>query len=190
MSQADCRDALLMRMNGIRIAAVEGAYLFSSGGVFREMADAYLTDGDRFQSLGDLMNAYASYWYALGWLDAGTALGLIFTPLPGFSPDFSCGTRSDPDTIRVQEKTTRYRSLLARALESLDNAPEKDTSLFAAADHFRETAISTYERGISLDEEDALAGALAAYSYGFAWLDAGVRFGLFRIVRNRELFTI
>ncbi|HNB03435.1 MAG TPA: DUF357 domain-containing protein, partial [Methanoregulaceae archaeon] len=62
--------------------------------------------------------------------------------------------------------------------------------LFAAADHFRETAISAYERGISLDEEDALAGALAAYSYGFAWLDAGVRFGLFRILRNRELFTI
>jgi hypothetical protein len=190
MSQADCRDALVMRKNGIRTPAAEGTLLFSSASIFREMADAYLADGDRFRSMGDLMNAYASYWYALGWLDAGTTLGLIITPVPGSAPDFSRSTQPDPDTVCVREKTTRYRSLLGRALESLKNAPENDASLFAAAEQFMATAISAYQRGISLDQEQAPASALAAYSYGFAWLDAGVRFGLFRIIDHRELFTI
>ena len=190
MSQGDCRDALVIRKNGISTPAAKGTHLFCSASIFLEMADAYLADGDRFRSVGDLMNAYASYWYALGWLDAGTTLGLIVTPVPGSAPDYSRSTQSDPDTVRVREKTTRYRSLLGRALESLKYAPEKDASLFAAAEQFMATAISAYERGLSLDQEHALAGALAAYSYGFAWLDAGVRFGLFRITRNRELFTI
>jgi hypothetical protein len=35
-------------------------------------------------------------------------------------------------------------------------------------------------------EEDALAG----FSYGHGWLDAGVRAGLFTVNAERDLFTI
>ena len=190
MNQADCREVLIQRKNRIKPLPGKGTLLFSSAGIFHEIIDAYLADGDRFRSTGDLMNAYASYWYALGWLDAGTILGLISSLDPGIQPDFSSGTRPDPDTIRMDEKATRYRSLLGTALESLDLAPERDASLFSAAEQFMAIARSCLNRGVSLDQESARAGALAAYSYGFAWLDAGVRFGLFRILKNRELFTI
>jgi len=190
MNPSDCRDDLIRRNNGIRTIPEEGTVLYSSATAFREMIDAYLADGDGFLARNDIMNAYASYWYALGWMDAGFSLGLIFTPHPDPKPDFFGSTIADTDTGRLQEKTTRYRSLLTQALESLDAAPEMGSSLFFAAKRICGVANSCYHQGISLQEQGKMAGALGAYSYGFAWLDAGVRFGVFRITKNREMFTI
>ena len=95
-----------------------------------------------------------------------------------------------PEIGLLHEKTTRYRSLLGQALESLDTAPEVGSSLFSAAEAMQGVARSWCNQGIVLEGSGTMAGALGAYSYGFAWLDAGVRFGLFRIMKNRELFTI
>jgi len=190
MTPSDCRDDLIRWNSGIRTIPEEGTILYSSAAAFREMIDAYLADGDGFLARNDIMNAYASYWYALGWMDAGVSLGLISTPHSPPKPDFAGSTMTDPDTGRLQEKTARYCSLLSQALESLDAAPEMGSSLFLAAKRISGVANSCYHQGISLKEQGKMAGALGAFSYGFAWLDAGVRFGVFRIIKNRELFTI
>lgn len=175
----------------IRIIPLEGSLLISPAHVFREMIDAYLSDGDRFLSRNDIMNAYASYWYAFGWLDAGVTLGLITRQDSGLNPGFlETPAGGSTEIERLQEKTTRYRSLLGRALESLDAAPEEGSSLFSVTGSFLSVAESCLGQGMSLEGQGSMAAALSAYSYGFAWLDAGVRFGLFRINNNRELFTV
>jgi hypothetical protein len=190
MSLSDCRYELIRRNDGIRTIPEEGTVLYSSATIFRGMIDAYLSDGNGFLAGNDVVNAYASYWYALGWMDAGVFLGLISAPGPGRHQDFSGSTLTGPDTGRLQEKTTRYRSLLLDARASLDASPETGSSLFSAAENMQGVATSYYHQGTVLEDQGTLAGALGAYSYGFAWLDAGVRFGLFRIKKNRELFTI
>jgi len=190
MNQPDCRDDLIRRNHEIRTVAEEGTILFSSALAFREMIDAYIADGDGFLAKNDIRNAYASYWYALGWMDAGIFLGLISPPPPGILLDFPRYTATDPDTGSLVEKTARYRSLLWQALESLEISCDEGSSLFPAAEKILGIAGSTYREGIALEEQGCIAGALGAYSYGFAWLDAGARFGLFRIIKNRDIFTI
>ncbi len=190
MSPPDCRDDLIWRSHGIRTVAKEGTILFSSAHAFREMIDAYIADGDGFLAKNDIRNAYASYWYALGWMDAGIFLGLISAPPPGIPLDFPRYTAADPDTGSLVEKTARYRSFLGQALESLEISSDEGSSLFPAAEKILGIAGSSFREGIVLEEQASIAGALGAYSYGFAWLDAGIRFGLFRIIQNRDLFTI
>lgn len=190
MNQPDCRDDLIRRNHEIQTVAKEGTILFSSALAFREMIDAYITDGDGFLAKNDIRNAYASYWYALGWMDAGIFLGLISAPPTGISLDFPLYTVTDPDTRSLVEKTARYRSLLGKALGSLEISSDEGSSLFPAAEKILGIAGSTYCKGVALEEQERIAGALGAYSYGFAWLDAGARFGLFRIIKNRDIFTI
>ena len=190
MSPSECRDDLTQRNKGIRTIPEEGTILHSSAAAFRGMIDAYLADGNGFLAMDDTVNAHASYWYALGWMDAGIFLGLISGPGSGMQPDLTGSTMNGSDTGVLHEKTTRYRSLLGQALESLDAAPEVGSSLCSAAETMQGVAGSWCNQGIVLEERGIMAGALGAYSYGFAWLDAGVRFGLFRIIKNRELFTI
>ena len=164
--------------------------VLTKGSAFREMIDAYIADGNGFLARNDNINAYASYWYALGWMDSGIFLGLISGPASGMQPDLTGSTMNSPNVGLLHEKTTRYRSLLGQALESLDTAPEVGSSLCSAAETMQGVAGSWCNQGIVLEECGTMAEALGAYSYGFAWLDAGVRFGLFRIMKNRELFTI
>lgn len=190
MSLSECRETLIRRNNGIRTIPEEGTILYSSAAAFRGMIDAYLTDGNGFLARNDTVNAYASYWYALGWMDAGIFLGLISGPSSRILPDLAGSTMNGADIGFLHEKTTRYRSLLVEALESIATAPEEGSSLSSAAEKMHGDARSWCDQGIVLERYGTMAGALGAYSYGFAWLDAGVRFGIFRIVKNRDLFTI
>jgi uncharacterized protein len=190
MSPSECRNDLIRRNEGIRTIPEEGTILYLSATAFRGMIDAYLADGNGFLARNDTVNAYASYWYALGWMDAGIFLGLISGPAPGIQPDSPGSTMTGPEIGPLHEKTTRYRSLLGQAIESLDTGPEVGSSLFSAAETMQGVARSWCNQGIVLEGSGIIAGALGAYSYGFAWLDAGVRFGIFRIMKNRDLFTI
>jgi uncharacterized protein len=190
MIPSECRDDLIRRNKGIRTVPEEGTILYSSAAAFRGMIDAYLADGNGFLARHDTVNAHASYWYAFGWMDAGIFLGLISGPASALQPDLTGSTLDGRDLSRLQEKTTRYRSLLMEALESIATAPEAGSSLCSAAEAMQGVARSWCNKGVILEKQGTMAGALGAYSYGFAWLDAGVRFGLFRIVKNRELFTI
>jgi hypothetical protein len=51
-------------------------------------------------------------------------------------------------------------------------------------------ARSYLEDGRHFREDDDPVNALAAFSYGHAWLDAGARIGLFEVPTDGELFTV
>jgi len=87
------------------------------------------------------------------------------------------------------EKTDRYEQMLADALAEAEQTPPDETPLGEAAADCREMAESYLEDGRHFRENDDPVNALASFSYGYGWLDAGVRMGLFSIPDETELFT-
>jgi hypothetical protein len=61
--------------------------------------------------------------------------------------------------------------------------------MYGAAEIIRKTAAAYLEAGEKNLPID-LINALTAFSYGYGWLDCGVRAGLFSIDGDRHLFTI
>lgn len=90
----------------------------------------------------------------------------------------------------LQEKTDRYERMLADALGEAEAVPPDGTPLGDVAADCFEMAESYLEDGRHFREEDDPVNALAAYSYGYGWLDAAVRMGLFDVPDDTELFTI
>jgi hypothetical protein len=90
----------------------------------------------------------------------------------------------------LSEKTDRYESLLAEALEETSIAPPAETPLEQSARECLEMADSYLEDGRHFRAQDDLVNALAAFSYGHAWLDAGARIGLFDVPTDGHLFTV
>ncbi|WP_435185150.1 DUF357 domain-containing protein [Halobellus sp. EA9] len=88
------------------------------------------------------------------------------------------------------EKTDRYEEMFADALAAAEVAVPKSTPLGEAAGEVREMALSYLEDGRHFRENDDPVNALAAFSYGYGWLDAGVRLGLFEIPDDSDLFTM
>ena len=88
------------------------------------------------------------------------------------------------------EKTDRYERMLADALDAAEAVPPADTPLGDAAAECREMAASYLEDGRHFREADDPVNALAAFSYGYGWLDAGVRMGLFSVPDDAHLFTV
>ena len=171
--------------------APQGTILCNLAGKIRQMAGAYESDGLIFLASGDLINALASFWYALGWLHFGYAYGLI-TGL--HSPTCSApgsGEHFPPESQEaLEEKTQRYMRLLKTARASVVSGPERETGpgefsgqvLFITG-IFEQQGERFYSSG---KKEDALA----CFSYGHGWLDAAVTSGLFRIIAERDLFTV
>jgi hypothetical protein len=89
----------------------------------------------------------------------------------------------------LSEKTDRYEGMLADALGVATVAVPASTPLGTAATEVREMALSYLEDGRHFREHDDPVNALAAFSYGYGWLDAGVRLGLFEVPADTELFT-
>ncbi len=89
----------------------------------------------------------------------------------------------------LEEKTDRYEGLLAEALDAAEVAPPEDTPLADAAAECEEMARSYLEDGRHFRANDDPVNALAAFSYGHAWLDAGARVGLFDVPTEGHLFT-
>ncbi|WIV68235.1 DUF357 domain-containing protein [Natrialbaceae archaeon AArc-T1-2] len=90
----------------------------------------------------------------------------------------------------LEEKTDRYETLLAEALEEATVAPPAGTPMAEAATECREMAASYLEDGRHFRSADDPVNALAAFSYGHAWLDAGARIGLFDVPTEGHLFTV
>jgi len=90
----------------------------------------------------------------------------------------------------IEEKTDRYERLLAQALEEATVAPPQGTPMADAADECAEMAASYLEDGRHFADEGDLVNALASFSYGHAWLDAGARIGLFDVPSEGHLFTV
>ena len=89
----------------------------------------------------------------------------------------------------LQAKTDRYERMLADALAVAEVCPPEDTPLGEAAADVREMATSYLEDGRHFREDGDAVNALASFSYGYGWLDAGVRMGLFAVPDDTELFT-
>jgi hypothetical protein len=89
----------------------------------------------------------------------------------------------------LEAKTDRYEDLLADALDAAEVTVSPDTPLGEAAAECEEMARSYLEDGRHFRAEDDPVNALAAFSYGHAWLDAGARIGLFDVPEEGHLFT-
>ncbi|MDZ7702693.1 MAG: DUF357 domain-containing protein [Halobacteriales archaeon] len=87
----------------------------------------------------------------------------------------------------LEEKTARYERLLAAGLEAAEPAADADAE---AAAECSEMARSYLEDGRHFAEEDDPVNALAAFSYGHGWLDAGVRLGLFEVPEGHPSFAM
>lgn len=90
----------------------------------------------------------------------------------------------------LAEKTDRYEGMLADALDAATVAVPPASPLGAAAAECLEMAESYLEDGRHFRETDDPVNALASFSYGYGWLDAGVRIGLFDVPEETELFTM
>ena len=93
-------------------------------------------------------------------------------------------------TADLEEKTDRYEELLAEALAAAAVAPQKGTPLHEAALEYEEMARSYLEDGRHFRESDDPVNALASFSYGHGWMDAGARAGLFDVPTEDHLFTV
>lgn len=89
----------------------------------------------------------------------------------------------------LEEKTDRYETLLAAALDAAEIAPQEGTPLYEAAVEYREMARSYLEDGRHFRAQDDPVNALASFSYGHGWMDAGARIGIFEVPTDGELFT-
>jgi len=90
----------------------------------------------------------------------------------------------------LEEKMNRYGELLAEALEAATVAARPDSPLYEAAEECLEMADSYLDDGPHFRANDDPVNALAAFSYGHAWLDAGARIGLFDVPTDGHLFTV
>ncbi|WP_174591452.1 DUF357 domain-containing protein [Methanocella conradii] len=88
----------------------------------------------------------------------------------------------------LNEKTARYRRLLKEALDDAKKAPGMDPQLERIASEFYEMAKSYYLDGVHFLEAGDSVNALVCFSYGHAWLDAGVRIGAFKVTK-KNLFA-
>ena len=89
----------------------------------------------------------------------------------------------------LEEKTDRYGEMLDAALDAADPVAPPGTPLGAAAAEVAEMAESYLDDGRHFRAGDDPVNALASFSYGYGWLDAGVRLGLFELPADAELFT-
>lgn len=172
-----------------RIAVPDGTSLSRAAGEVFEMAAAYHSDGFAFLRAGDRVNALAAFAYGLGWLDAGSRLGLLAPSLAHPPESVDAGIPA-LQAAHLDEKTHRYRRMLDAALGAVEAAADEASPLHAAAGEFYSAARGWYAQGAAYLDAGDLSAALARFSYGYAWLDAGIRAGLFRITGERGLFTV
>lgn len=90
----------------------------------------------------------------------------------------------------LHAKTDQYEQLLAEALDAAEIAAPEGSPLFEAALDCEEMARSYLEDGRHFRENDDAVNALAAFSYGHAWLDCGARVGLLDVPVEGHLFTV
>jgi hypothetical protein len=188
MRVAEFGEILGEAVRGTAPCSPEGTPLWRLAREAHGMADAYLADGRTFLSSGDTMNALAAITYASGWLDASLALGLLSGPAATGIPDFA-GEQASFGGDRFREKRARYRQMLASAAEAVECSPDPGSPLFPAAVAILDRAGALLAEGDRHVRGGREGDALACFSHGHGWLDAGVRAGLFRILHSRELFT-
>jgi hypothetical protein len=173
------------------IPASEKTPLFRSADAVLVMARAYESDGRTFLLSGDPLNALASAWYGSGWLHFGITYGLLEMSLPVGCPFLSpCETLPSSFARKLEEKTLRYQRLLDTARASVECAGEPATAGYGFSEKVLLIAALYAAQGKGYLKAGTCEDALACFSYGHGWLDAGVTSGLFLITDHHELFTV
>jgi hypothetical protein len=157
-----------------------------------EMVRAYASDGATFASNDDPVNALASFYYAFGWLHFGCAYGTLIADMKKHACPFlgPCERLHVQYGVKLHEKAGRYERLLETARTSVTCAPDHSTPAYLFAARTLRVAEVYAVRGRWLLDEKREEDALAGFSYGHGWLDAGVRAGLFVIEKDRDIFTV
>jgi hypothetical protein len=191
MKIEECQVFLSTAISGTTIASPKASPLGRSAESVLVMARAYESDGRSFFATGDPVNALASFWYGLGWLHFGITCGLLNSPKTAGCPVIeTCESLRPEHRPRLTEKTARYERLLDTARSSVECAPEPATGAHDFAERVRLIASVYALHGTLMRKTGRDEDALAAFSYGHGWLDAGVTTGLFRITAHREIFTV
>jgi hypothetical protein len=183
-------EALWDKTEKVRPAVSRSGYYYALYHEIIEMAGAYASDGFRFYEEGDTVNALAAITYGFGWLDCGCLLG-IFNEIEALDELPLIEEKTAPKLeSHLKEKTTRYHRMLTTALESVAINPEEESPVHEAS----EIVLFKAERYLHKAEKTMKTGnllqALGELSYGYGFLDAGIRAGLLRVKKNRHLFTI
>ena len=89
----------------------------------------------------------------------------------------------------LNEKVKKYEDMLKRALRKAKYSPIPESHMHAVAEDYYTMAEAYYKDGLYFLDSCDPVNALAAFSYGHAWLDAGVKLGVFT-VDDETLFTI
>ena len=192
MNLENCQHLLEVSICHTRSTAPADTPLGQTAASILTMASAYESDGRAFFVRGDPVNALAAYWYGFGWLHGGVAMGLLTTGVGVQGCPFRSPIESAPDLYqeKLDEKTARYLRLLDTAIRSVSPAPDRSTPNWRFADQVLCIAGAYRERGRQRMVESHREDALACFSYGHGWLDAGVRAGLFAVIANRDIFTV
>jgi hypothetical protein len=191
MKTEKCLDLLSTLAGTAAIPAPEETPLHRSAEAVLGMARAYESDGRTFLISGDAVNALACAWYGSGWLHFGISYGLLETDLPVDCPFLSpCESLSSSFTEKLEEKTRRYQMLLDTARASVECAGEPATVNGGFSEKVLFIAALYAAQGAGYLRDGTCEDALACFSYGHGWLDAGVTAGLFTITDHRDLFTV
>ena len=86
---------------------------------------------------------------------------------------------TQPPQDHLTEKSDRYKRLLADALSTASIVPDKSSHLHAVAEDYLLMAESYYNDGVYFLKDGDRVNALVAFSYGHAFIDAGIRLGVF-----------
>jgi hypothetical protein len=89
----------------------------------------------------------------------------------------------------LNEKINRYENMLKKALQKAKFSSIPNSHMYEVAKDYYTMAEAYYKDGIYFLENGDPVNALASFSYGHAWLDAGAKLGVFA-VDDETLFTI
>lgn len=90
----------------------------------------------------------------------------------------------------LDEKTARYESMLAEAIAVASTDDPVEGLPGDPGDECLEMATAYLDDGRHFLERNDPVNALAAFSYGYGWLDAGARIGVLDVPRDDERFTV
>jgi hypothetical protein len=93
------------------------------------------------------------------------------------------------EIIELEEYTIKYRLILEKAINTIEPNIKNESYLKDMSNDFLSMAKNYLADGKVLEKKKDLPRALASYSYAYAWIDAGVRIGLFYGI-DRKLFTL
>lgn len=191
MKITDCQCLFTTTISMTRIPSPEDTPLNMTAASIMEMVRAYESDGIIFLRSGDPVNALAGFYYGFGWLHYGLSSGLLaMTGVP------ACPFRDPSEKLpplfrsKLEEKSHRYGRLLDTAMSSVVCAPDPATINHNYAMRVLFVAGVYAGQGELFLKSGAYEEALACFSYGHGWIDAGVTAGLYRITSNRDIFCV